>query len=110
MWFNNYERGKLTLDIELTTNCNAKCPQCTRTDTDNNLNRMSWLKLNQVTIKDFKNWFTQSELQKIKQFHFSGTYGDPGMCKDLYFFPLLIIISPLFLIFFTHAHLIPPNI
>ena len=84
MWFNNYERGKLTLDIELTTNCNAKCPQCTRTDTDNNLNRMSWLKLNQVTIKDFKNWFTQSELQKIKQFHFSGTYGDPGMCKDLY--------------------------
>ena len=84
MWFNNYERGKLTLDIELTTNCNAKCPQCTRTDTDNNLNRMSWLKLNQVSLDDFKSWFTLSEIQKIKQFHFSGTYGDPGMCKDLY--------------------------
>jgi MoaA/NifB/PqqE/SkfB family radical SAM enzyme len=83
MWFNHYERGELVLDIELTTNCNAKCPQCTRTDTNNNLNKMSWLKLNQVSAKTFKDWFTKPEISKIKQFHFSGTYGDPGMCKDL---------------------------
>lgn len=84
MWYKHYERGELVLDIELTTNCNAKCPQCTRTDTDNNLNRMSWLKINQVSVEQFKSWFSPKDVFNIKQFHFSGTYGDPGMCKDLY--------------------------
>lgn len=83
MWLNHYESGDLTLDIELTTNCNAKCPQCSRTDQDNNLQKYSWLKLNQVSIEDWASWFTEEDLTKIKRFHFSGTYGDPGMCKDL---------------------------
>jgi molybdenum cofactor biosynthesis enzyme MoaA len=83
MFNSHYVNGRLTLDIELTTFCNAKCPQCSRTDQFNALQPMSWLKLQQVSIDQFKSWFTKYDCNKIKNFHFSGTYGDPGMCKDL---------------------------
>ena len=80
MWVNYYNESRLELDVELTTHCNARCPQCSRTNEFNVSERKEWLPLNQVTIDDFKKWFPQI---KIKHFHFSGKYGDPGMCKDL---------------------------
>ena len=83
VWKNNYVEGNLTLDVELTTNCNAKCPQCSRTDELNNSEKKSWLPLIQVSLARFESWFSIKDLSKIKNFHFSGTYGDPGMCKDL---------------------------
>lgn len=84
MWSDDYKESKLSLDIELSTFCNARCPQCSRTDEFNNLNKKEWLPLKSVTIAKFKKWFPQKDLNHIKNFHFSGTYGDPGMCKDLY--------------------------
>tara|TARA_E500000318_G_scaffold88501_1_gene85785 strand:+ start:669 stop:1754 length:1086 start_codon:yes stop_codon:yes gene_type:complete len=84
MWSQTYQKKKLGLDIELTTNCNARCPQCSRTDQHNYLKRKEWLPIKQVSLKEFQNWFPKSEhLNSITNFHFSGTYGDPGMCKDL---------------------------
>lgn len=83
MWNKHYENGRLTLDIELTTHCNARCPQCSRTDELNKVSKKSWLPLTQVSINQFKNWFSPEDLNHIKNLHFSGTYGDPGMCKDL---------------------------
>ena len=80
MWVNYYNESRLELDVELTTHCNARCPQCSRTNEFNVSERKEWLPLNQVTIDDFKKWFPQI---KIKHFHFSGKYGEPGMCKDL---------------------------
>ena len=80
MWVNYYNESRLELDVELTTHCNARCPQCSRTNEFNVSERKEWLPLNQVTIDDFKKWFPKI---KIKHFHFSGKYGDPGMCKDL---------------------------
>ena len=84
MWNDDLKVGELTLDMELTTFCNAKCPQCSRTDEVNNLNKKSWLPLQQVSISKFKSWFPPGDICYIANFHFSGTYGDPGMCKDLY--------------------------
>lgn len=83
MFYKHYEAGKLTLDMELTTYCNARCPQCSRTDHNNNVQKMSWLKLQQVTLEQFKTWFKPEDFYGIGNIHFSGTYGDPGMCKDL---------------------------
>ena len=84
MWKEDLKLGQLTLDMELTTFCNAKCPACSRTDEHNNLNKKEWLPLEQVSISRFKKWFSPKDVFNIKSFHFAGTYGDPGICKDLY--------------------------
>ena len=84
MWSEDYKARKLTLDMELSSFCNARCPQCSRTDELNNVNKKEWIPLNQVSISKFKSWFPPKDLNNIKNFHFSGTFGDPGMCKDLY--------------------------
>lgn len=84
LWKMSKHRPLLTLDIELTTNCNARCPQCSRTDELNRCSKKDWLPLIQVSIEQFKSWFPPKDMQHIHIFHFSGTYGDPGMCKDLY--------------------------
>ena len=84
MWNVHYEKKNLTLDVELTTHCNIKCPQCSRTNETDKLNRHNWVPLTSVSIEQFKTWFPLDTILYIKNFHFSGTYGDPGMCKDLY--------------------------
>jgi len=83
MWSEDYNVSSLSLDMELTTFCNARCPQCSRTDEFNNLNKKEWLPLTQISISKFKKWLSPEDISHIKNFHFSGTYGDPGMCKDL---------------------------
>ena len=57
MWSDIYQNAELNLDIELTTNCNAMCPQCSRTDELNVNKRKDWLPLQQVSIEVFKKWF-----------------------------------------------------
>ena len=83
MWSTDYKEGNLTLDMELTTFCNARCPQCSRTSAENNVQKKEWLPLIQVSISQFKSWFSPEDISHIRNFHMSGTYGDPGMCKDL---------------------------
>jgi len=84
MWNEAYKLGQLSLDMELSTYCNAKCPACSRTNEHNNLNKQKWMPLDQVSISKFKKWFSPKDVSSIGSFHFAGTYGDPGMCKDLY--------------------------
>jgi MoaA/NifB/PqqE/SkfB family radical SAM enzyme len=84
MWSKNLQQRQLTLDMELSTFCNARCPQCSRTEELDNVKKKEWLPLTSVTIAKFKKWFPPKDLNNIKNYHFSGTYGDPGMCKDLY--------------------------
>lgn len=84
-FFDLYKSYGLKVDMELSTFCNAGCPQCSRTDDQNNSCRpKSWLTLDQISLETFKKWFPEEHLEHIHNFHFSGTYGDPGMCKDLY--------------------------
>lgn len=75
-----WNESDLILDVELTTHCNARCPQCSRTNQHDVSKRNSFVPLQQSSLEQFKKWFP---IIKIKHFHFSGKYGDPGMCKDL---------------------------
>jgi len=69
-------------DIAITNLCNARCPQCQRTD-PNGLGTISNLPLTSWSLKDFKNYFPINSLNDIKEYSFCGTWGDPLMAKDI---------------------------
>lgn len=73
----------LEVFVDLSTLCNAGCPQCHRTDI-NGLGKVDWLPLLQWSLNDFKKVFPQSVLKKnISQLSICGTWGDPVMNKDI---------------------------
>lgn len=71
------------LHIELTNACNAACPMCTRFHVNSPLVRPD-LVLDQITLEQFKEWFTPEIIQKLEIILFCGVHGDPGMARDLY--------------------------
>lgn len=81
-WAETYNQKNLRLIVEATTYCNAKCPQCIRTNR-NGLDKNEF-DLNSWSVEDFISYFNIEDLNHIHNIHFSGTYGDPGMCKDIY--------------------------
>jgi MoaA/NifB/PqqE/SkfB family radical SAM enzyme len=84
-WAETYDEKKLSLIVEASTFCNAKCPQCARTDRHGTLGKSTtrMFDLNSWSLEDFKSYFNVEDLNHLKNIHFSGTYGDPGMCKDI---------------------------
>jgi MoaA/NifB/PqqE/SkfB family radical SAM enzyme len=68
--------------LDVSTYCNAGCPQCHRTSEDG-LGKIDWLPLIQWDLKTFQKAFPLEELQNVKKFDFCGTWGDPVMCKEL---------------------------
>lgn len=85
-WAKAYNNNELSMILEPTTHCNAACPQCPRTRKANPIgpNDEGTLELDQWTLTQFKEYFPKEELSHIKYMNFSGTYGDPGMCKDIF--------------------------
>jgi MoaA/NifB/PqqE/SkfB family radical SAM enzyme len=77
-----YQQGNLTMWVDLSTYCNAACPQCHRTN-PNGLKKVDWLELIQWSITDFQKAFPVKILQRARRFEFCGTWGDPIMNKDL---------------------------
>lgn len=77
----------LTLDqiegyeIEITSKCNAACPDCTRT----RLINQNKLLVNDINIKDFRRWFDKKYVVG-KKFHFCGALGDAVVHKDCMLF------------------------
>ena len=69
--------------IDLSTYCNAACPQCHRTN-PNGLEKADWLKLIQWDLDEFKKAFPRHMLDAIKEFEICGTWGDPCMNKDIF--------------------------
>jgi MoaA/NifB/PqqE/SkfB family radical SAM enzyme len=69
--------------IELTNHCNAACPMCVRFYNSSELIRPD-LNLSQISLEDFKKWFPQEVLDKVKLWLFCGVHGDPCMAKDFY--------------------------
>ena len=71
----------IRVEVELTTICQAACPQCPRNmyggKVIDDLPIQSW------TIDQFMTVFTADVLNHIKMIYFCGTYGDPLACKDL---------------------------
>jgi len=74
--------SKLVAWIDLTTHCNAGCPQCHRTD-PNGLGKVGWLPLLRWDLAQFKNAYPPKVLSMIGRFEICGTWGDPIMVKDI---------------------------
>jgi len=79
MW-NPNENIKLFLDIS--TYCNAGCPQCHRTDVYG-LGKAKDLPLVQWSLEEFKTAFPEEECLNVSYWDICGTWGDPLMNKDI---------------------------
>ena len=79
MW-NPNENLKLFLDIS--TYCNAGCPQCHRTDVYG-LGKAKDLPLVQWSLEEFKTAFPEEECINVSYWDICGTWGDPLMNKDI---------------------------
>ena len=79
---NLYEVKKLkSIEVELSSNCNAACPQCPRNNFGGET--LSTLPIQNWTLQQFKQHFDSSLIRSLQEFYFCGTYGDPLMCKDI---------------------------
>lgn len=73
----NYE----LLELEITTRCNASCPQCSR----NYYGGQVWptVPIVDLSLSWLKEKFNNNFLLNLKQIRLVGTYGDPCIHKDL---------------------------
>jgi hypothetical protein len=71
------------LHIELSTRCNAACPGCPRF-LRNSPNVDSEIPQVDITIDNFKKWFSEDFVSNIYNWIFCGTHGDPIACRDLF--------------------------
>lgn len=78
-----YNDGEFIAWVDLSTYCNAACPQCHRTNTKG-LDKVDWLPLIQWDLNTFKKAFPVSTLPSYEKFTFCGTFGDPIMNKDIF--------------------------
>lgn len=69
-----------TLEIELSTKCNAACPQCSR----NYFGAYTWPTLSRLNLdfETLKSRFPIEFLKSLKKIRLFGTYGDPCMHKE----------------------------
>lgn len=71
MWNDNYD-----VMIDITTRCNAGCPQCHRTDL-NGLKKVSWLPDINWDLETFKKAYPETVIKNMNCADFCGTWGDP---------------------------------
>tara|TARA_B100000902_G_scaffold345473_1_gene351563 strand:- start:3678 stop:4760 length:1083 start_codon:yes stop_codon:yes gene_type:complete len=79
MWRNN----SIDLFVDITTECNAGCPMCDRTDRDNSCKKQEWLPKVSWTIDQFKQVYPKSVVERLRRIDICGSWGDPPMNKDL---------------------------
>jgi MoaA/NifB/PqqE/SkfB family radical SAM enzyme len=70
-----------TIHLEISNNCQAKCPMCARNHHSGLPNPL--LKLNNWTLGDFKEIITEEVLSIIEKIYFCGNFGDPLLNDDL---------------------------
>ncbi len=70
-----------SIHIELTNNCQASCPMCSRNYHSGLPN--PYLRLTEWTLEDLKNILTEEVLSTIERLYFCGNFGDPMLHKDL---------------------------
>ena len=68
--------------LDITTRCNAGCPQCHRTD-PKGLNKASWLPDIVWSLEQFKQAFPEKIAKHIYNFDFCGTWGDCLTNQDI---------------------------
>lgn len=73
-----YTRTPIKLHLEITNQCNAKCPMCLRTD-PNGLGTFV-KESHEITIDDIVNCFSGNIFKEVVH---CGNYGDPLMSRDI---------------------------
>ena len=66
--------------LEITTRCNASCPQCPRNLSGGPVNPT--LPLTELTLADVKRIFPTELLGRMRKLYACGNYGDPMVAKD----------------------------
>ena len=76
------DNNNLILYLDLSTYCNAGCPQCDRTDIyGGGLDKKPWLENTMWDLEMIKNAY--SDLTGIEKVILCGTWGDPMMVKEV---------------------------
>lgn len=88
----NYQDIK-AVHLEPTSRCQASCPMCVRNlhgGIDN-----PWLELNEITLDQFKDWFSIEFIHQLDRLYMCGNTGDPIVAKDtLAIFKYLRQVNP----------------
>jgi MoaA/NifB/PqqE/SkfB family radical SAM enzyme len=83
MMNNFWQKDRIAqIHVELSNFCNAACPMCPRYFNGSEIVRPD-LELTQITFELFESWFPKSIIEKVNQWVFCGTVGDPMMAKDV---------------------------
>ena len=72
-----------SLDISVSNLCNARCPQCDRTNVNDITKAVEKLPLTQSSFEDFERQFPKEMLDDVEEYSFCSTFGDTMMCKDI---------------------------
>jgi MoaA/NifB/PqqE/SkfB family radical SAM enzyme len=67
-----------SLELELTSRCNAACPQCPR-ENQHFLKDLDHKR--EITVENLKNWLPQQTLNNLKHIIFKGTFSEPLISK-----------------------------
>ena len=66
--------------VELTTRCNASCPQCPRNLSGGEVNPE--LPMAELALEDVQQIFPQELVRRLRKIYACGNYGDPMVAKD----------------------------
>jgi len=69
------------LHLEITNNCQASCPMCSRNHHGGQSNPL--IKITEWSFDDFKNIITQEVLDQVSSIYFCGNFGDPLLNDNL---------------------------
>jgi MoaA/NifB/PqqE/SkfB family radical SAM enzyme len=68
------------IHLEVTSNCQAKCPMCARRPHGGMLN--PFINLNDIDLETFKKWFPVSFIEQLNRLFMCGNLGDPIIAQD----------------------------
>jgi len=66
--------------LELTSKCQARCPMCPRRINGGILNPL--VTLNEITLEQFKKWFSVEFIKQLDSLFMCGNLGDPIIAQD----------------------------
>jgi len=80
--------------LELTSKCQARCPMCPRRINGGILNPL--ITLNEITLEQFKEWFSVDFIKHLDSLFMCGNLGDPIIAQDcLEIFQYIKKINPI---------------
>lgn len=68
------------IHLEITSKCNAACPQCARNYLGSFTDPM--FDLSEIQLADFQRIFPEAFLKQLEMIYMCGTYGEPAVARD----------------------------